>query len=64
MKSNNLPSKLHQQLHVALDDNQLLHLFRVQGGPLGGSQVSCDSIEVFKPQLTCLGKLEQAGLVL
>ena len=29
-------SSLPQQLHVALDDNQLLHLFRVQGGPLGG----------------------------
>ena len=28
MKSNNL--------HVALDDNQLLHLFMDQGGPLGG----------------------------
>ena len=35
MKSNNLLSILPQQLHVALDDNQLLHLFRVQGGPLG-----------------------------
>ena len=31
MKSNNLASKLPQQLHVALDDNQLLPIFRVQG---------------------------------
>ena len=31
MKSNNLASKLPQQLHVALDDKQLLPLFRVQG---------------------------------
>ena len=31
MKSNNLASKLPQQLHVALDDKQLLPLFRVKG---------------------------------
>ena len=35
MTSNNLLSKLSQQLHVVLDDNLLLHLFRVQGGLLG-----------------------------
>ena len=40
MKSNNLPSKLSQQLHVALDDNQLLRLFRVQGDPLKGHNVA------------------------
>ena len=40
MKSNNLPSKLSQQLHDALDDNQLLHLFRVQRGPLKGQNVA------------------------
>ena len=31
MKSNNLVSKLPQQLHVALDDNPLFPLFKVQG---------------------------------
>ena len=31
MKSNNLASKLPQQLHVALGDNQLLPLFGVKG---------------------------------
>ena len=31
MKSNNLAFKLPQQLHVSLDDNQLLPLFRVKG---------------------------------
>ena len=40
MKSNNLPSKLSQQLRVALDENQLLRLFRVQGGFLRGDNVA------------------------
>ena len=34
------PKQCPQQLHVALDDNELLPLLRVQGGPLGGHDVS------------------------